>query len=86
MTDPQNSVGASPGPASPASTAPAAAASIPAPAPASSQAPAPQTHQGELTPSEDSTPGQVAANCPTADEVIRHSEWAAPSKRLPDID
>ena len=65
MTDPQNSAGTSPAPAASASAAHAAASSS---APAA-QATAPQTHHGQLTPAEDTTPGHVAVNCPTADEV-----------------
>lgn len=66
MTETQNSMGTPPARAASASVAPAAAASSSAPVAPTT---APQTHQGQLTPVEDATPGHVAANCPTADEV-----------------
>lgn len=41
----------------------------PAPAPAGTPAAAPQIHSGQLTPTHDTTPGIVNAQCPTADQV-----------------
>jgi|GEM_PF-3310300 len=67
MTEPQNRAGYSPAPASSTPATPAVAASNPSPSP--NQGEASQVHQGELTPSNDRTPGQVVANCPTSDEV-----------------